>query len=196
MASFDSAYSGSPPWDIGRPQREIVQLATTGSIRGDVLDLGCGTGENLLHLVGLGHKGVGIDLSLTAIEKARRKAATRQLGARFIVGDALKLEELGERFDTGIDCGLFHTFSNRMRRAFTKSLKSALKPGGVYFMLCFSENEPKDWGGPRRVTQGEIRDTFSKGWRINYIRDARLETNWPQIEGHAWLSSITRIPDS
>ncbi len=191
MSFFDSAYSGTPPWDIGRPQSEIVRLAAAGEIRGDVLDVGCGTGENLHYLAGLGHRGVGIDLSPTAIGKARKKAEGRRQKARFIVGDALRLEELRRRFDTIIDCGLFHTFSDEMRHAFTPSLRSALSEQGTYFMLCFSEYEPADWGGPRRVSQKEIRDTFDEFWRINYIREARFETNWPQVKGRAWLSSIT-----
>jgi hypothetical protein len=60
-------------------------------------------------------------------------------------------------------------------------------------MLCFSEHEPSDWGGPRRITQGEIREVFGKGWHINYIRRAHFETTWPEIAGSAWLSSITAI---
>ena len=47
---FDDAYDGTPPWDIGRPQREVVRLAEAGEITGDVLDVGCGTGENSLWL--------------------------------------------------------------------------------------------------------------------------------------------------
>src|SRR5438552_5614848 len=119
VSFFDSAYSGTPPWDIGRPQPEIVRLAAAGEIRGDVLDVGCGTGENLLYLAGLGHGVVvGIDLSPTAIDKARRKAESRRQKARFVVGDALKLEKLRMNFDSVIDCGLFHTFSDEMRPAF------------------------------------------------------------------------------
>ncbi len=191
MAFFDSAYSGTPPWDIGRPQAEIVRLAEAGEIRGRIIDIGCGTGENALYLAGLGHTTVGIDLSPTAITKARRKAESRRQKVAFVVGDALKLEELRIRFDSAVDCGLFHTFSDEMRHIFTGSLRSVLKHGGTYFMLCFSEHEPADWGGPRRVTQEEIRNTFGKGWRIDYIRKARFEANLHEIEGRAWLSSIT-----
>lgn len=191
VASFDSAYSGTPPWDIGRPQPEIVRLAAAGEIRGKVLDIGCGTGENTLHLSGLGHEAVGIDISPKAIERARRKAEERGYKAKFIVGDALALEKLRTRFDSVIDSGFFHTLSDRKRLTFKQSLGRVLSKGGTYFMICFSEQEPEYWGGPRRVTQGEIRDTFGKGWQINYIREAHFDTNWPVVAGRAWLSSIT-----
>lgn len=191
MAFFDSAYSGTPPWDIGRPQPEVVKLSETGEMLGKVLDVGCGTGENVLYLSQLGHEAVGIDLSPKAIKRAQLKAEERGLSARFVVGDALALEKLRTRFDCVIDSGFFHTLSDHDRLVFRRSLASTLKEGGTYFMLCFSELEPESWGGPRRVTQQEIRDTFGKPWQVNYIRDALFETRLREIEGHAWLSSIT-----
>ena len=190
---FDSAYSGTPRWDIGRAQAELVRLAEAGEIEGSVIDIGCGTGENALYLARLGHATLGIDLSPTAISKARSKAESRRQKITFLVGDALRLGELHQRFDSAIDCGLFHTFSDEIRHSFTRSLRAVLDRGGTYFMLCFSERETTEWGGPRRVTQEEIRTTFSQGWRINYIRKALFESNWSEVEGQAWLSSITLL---
>jgi hypothetical protein len=43
MNFFDSAYKGIPPWDIGRPQKEIIRLAEGREMSGRVLDGGCGT---------------------------------------------------------------------------------------------------------------------------------------------------------
>lgn len=72
--NFNSAYDGIPPWDIGRPQMEIIQLAENGEISGRVLDAGCGTGENALYLASLGFEVWGIDGAPSAIEKAKEKA--------------------------------------------------------------------------------------------------------------------------
>lgn len=194
MRDFNPAYAGTPPWDIGRPQKEIMRLAEAGEIQGSVLDVGCGTGENVLYLAGLGYEAWGIDGAATAIEKAKAKAAQRGLKANFLVADALDLQRLGRTFDTVIDTGLFHVFSDEERPLFADSLATVLRPGGTYYMLCFSEREPGSWG-PRRVTQAEIRATFSQGWRINAIRQATFEINQPG-EARAWLSSITRLEES
>jgi len=191
MGFFDEAYEGVPPWDIGRPQNELVRLAEAGEIRGKVLDIGCGTGEHVLFLAGRGLEVRGVDASARAIKKAKSKAASRRLAVRFDVGDALHLERLDEKFNTIIDSGLFHVFEDGERPAFTASLAEVLRPGGTYFMMCFSEHEP-NWGGPRRVTQKEIRATFAEGWRVNWIREARFETNLEAGYAKAWLSSITR----
>jgi len=40
MSYFESAYTGVPPWDIGRPQSEFISLAKAGEIKGSVLDVG------------------------------------------------------------------------------------------------------------------------------------------------------------
>lgn len=192
MSFFDSSYKGIPPWDIGRPQKEIIRLAEDGEISGKVLDVGCGTGEDALYLGGLGFEVWGIDAAPSAIKKAKENAKKRGITINFLVSDALKLQLLQNKFDTIIDCGMFHVFSDEESPIFAANLSSALLPGGKYFMLCFSEHEPGSYG-PRRVTQAEIRAAFSKGWKINYIREAEFETMFDAESVKAWLSFITRL---
>jgi SAM-dependent methyltransferase len=186
---FESAYHGTPPWDIGRPQPAIVRLAETDQISGAVLDVGCGTGENAIYLAERGLAVTGIDGAPTAIRKARAKAKSRGLDIRFEVADALDLS-LPKSFDTVIDSGLFHVFSDDERTRFTESLGRVVRPGGTYVMMCFSEREPGDWG-PRRVTQAEIRSAFGAGWRVNSIDPSAFETNGGDAQ--AWLASISRL---
>ena len=191
MGSFDHMYEGTPPWDIGRAQYEIVALEEAGAIRGRVLDAGCGTGENALFLAAKGYEVWGVDLSPTAIGKAREKARERDIEVRFRVHDVLDLPSLGTDFDTVIDSGVFHTFPDDAREAFVSSVASVLTPGGVYHMIAFSELEPGSWG-PRRVTAAEIRSTFSDGWRVEGISDACYETTFDSICAKAWLATIVR----
>ncbi len=140
MNFFDSAYKGIPPWDIGRPQKEFVRLAEEGEISGRVLDVGCGTGENALYHASVGFEVWGIDAAPSAIKKAKEKAKKRGIKVNFMAGDALRLQLLQNKFDTIIDCGLFHVFSDEERPIFAASLSSVLYPGGKYFILCFSEH--------------------------------------------------------
>lgn len=188
---FNESYRGTPPWDIGRPQAEFVRLAESGQIHGKVLDVGCGTGENAIYFSQFGTDVWGVDSAPLAIDKARRKAEARGARVRFEVEDALHLERLGAKFDAVTDCGLFHAFTDRERSLFVESLRSAMEEHGTYFMLCFSTKEPTDWGGPRRVSEGEIRSSFKRGWKINYVKDASIETAFHEGGGRGLLSSIS-----
>ncbi len=189
---FDSSYLGVPPWDIGGPQPEIARLADRGEIQGDVLDVGCGTGENAIYLSRLGRRVVGIDSSSNAIKKAEARAEQLEVDVTFLVEDALELHTLNRIFDSIIDSGLFHGLTDDGRLRFTKSLLSVLAIRGKYFMICFSDEEPKDWGGPRRITKAEIRETFQLGWKIDYINEGLFKTNIHDNGGKAWISSITK----
>jgi cyclopropane fatty-acyl-phospholipid synthase-like methyltransferase len=191
MDFFDSAYQGTPPWDIGRPQKEFVELVRRREITGSVLDIGCGTGEHALFFAAEGHEAWGIDSAPHAIRKAQEKAKARGLPVHFLVMDALDLASLNRTFDTATDSGLFHTLSDEDRPVFVKSLASILSPGGTYFMLCFSDREPPGYG-PRRIAEREIRESFSDGWSIKYIRPAAFESRTRAEGPRAWLSSIAK----
>jgi SAM-dependent methyltransferase len=191
---FDNAYrdGGTPTWDVGRPQGALVRLARSGRIAGSVLDAGCGTGENALLLAAQGHPVLGVDFAADAIERAAAKAAHRGLPVEFLVADALDLAALGRTFDTVLDVGLFHTFSDAERPRYAASLGAALRPGGRVFLLCWSDRNP--FGrGPRRISPREIRETFGDGWRVEAVDPEWLETRLPDGRIHAWLARIARV---
>ncbi len=190
--SFEQTYrQGGAPWDIGKPQGAVLCLAEMGAVKGTVLDVGCGTGDNALFLASRGHDVTGIDAAPSAIERATQKAARSAAPATFLIHDALALDRLDVSFDTVIDSGLFHTFSDEQRPVFVRQLATVLKPGGRYLMLCFSEHETRD-GGPRRVTQAEIRQAFSHGWDVEDIWEARFDDRIHEGGARAWLSSIRK----
>jgi SAM-dependent methyltransferase len=189
---FDAIYAdGTPPWDIGRPQPAFDRLATAGELVGRVLDVGCGTGEHALMAASLGHDAVGIDLSTQAIDLAKAKATERGIGARFVVGDALRLVDLGDQFETVLDCGLFHVLDDDERERYIQSLAEVIPVGGRFHMLCFSDRQPGDWG-PRRITQDEIRAALSVGWRIETIDSAVIDLTWDPAGALAWQVAATR----
>lgn len=109
------------------------------------------------------------------LEVDKAKAAQRGIDAHFLVGNALELDKLGRQFDTVIDCGLFHTFSDEERQTFIRSLTEVLGAGGTLFLLCFSDAQPGS-EGPRRVSQQEIRDAFRDGWNVKQIEPTHFES--------------------
>ncbi len=190
---FDESYAGSAPapWDIGRPQPAFLDLARTGGLIGRVLDVGCGTGEHALLAASLGHETLGVDFAPRAIELATQKAAARGIEATFRVFDALRLPELDTLFDTVVDCGLFHVFGDEQRHRFVDGLAVVVRPGGCYHMLCFSDREPGDWG-PRRITEDEVRASFSDGWTVDSIEPTDLDLTIDPGRALAWQVAVTR----
>ena len=191
---FAEAYRQTPPWDIGRPQPVFARIAASGDVRGPLLDVGCGTGENGLAFAAAGFEVVGVDAVDAAVAAARAKAQARGLAAEFLVHDALALGELGRRFGTVVDSGLFHTFDDEERRRYVASLAAATAPGARVHVLCFSEREHAE-GGPRRVTQAELRVALDPPpFRVLEIESAEMETNLGGTR-KAWLATAERVGD-
>ncbi|MBV9291472.1 MAG: class I SAM-dependent methyltransferase [Frankiales bacterium] len=185
-----------PPWDIGRPQPMFLELAEQGRFSGRLLDAGCGTGEHTLLAAAKGADAFGVDLSSTAIDAARAKAAARGLAARFESGDLLTMELPAGGFATALDSGVFHVFDDVSRARYVGVLADALRPEGRLYLMCFSDRQPGDWG-PRRVSEAELRDAFASGWEIERLERALFDIN-PMPEAsdvQAWLLVARRTAD-
>jgi cyclopropane fatty-acyl-phospholipid synthase-like methyltransferase len=170
--TFESAYAGQAPWDIGKSQRPFLDVADR--ISGSVLDAGCGTGDTALFFAGRGCQVTGIDFIEEATRRAKRKAAGQGLPVTFLVKDALTLKDWNERFDNVIDSGLFHVFSDEDRRRYVEGLATVLKLGGQLFLMCFSDEEPGTQG-PRRVSKAELHSAFAVGWSVESIEPTMAE---------------------
>jgi SAM-dependent methyltransferase len=192
---WDASYHDGPaPWDVGHPQPAIVRLAAEGAFAGDVLDAGCGTGENTLLVAALGLPVLGFDVAQTALAIARENAGHQGLDAEFVVADALQLDRLGRRFATVLDSGLFHTFDASERPRYAASLASVTEHDGTLYVLCFSDEGPDT--GPHPVSREDLRAAFShrNGWNIATIKPDRIQTRYHDENGApAWLATIKRL---
>jgi SAM-dependent methyltransferase len=191
---WDASYHDGPaPWDIGRPQPAIVRLASKGGFAGAVLDAGCGTGENALHIASLGLSVLGVDVAETAVAIARAKARDRGIEVEFAAADAFHLERLGRRFATVLDCGLFHTFDGEERPRYVASLASVTEGDGTVYVQCFSDEGPDT--GPHPISQEVLRAAFNPrdGWNIAVIERDRVQTRFHENGAPAWFATIKRI---
>lgn len=191
---WDASYLDGPaPWDIGGPQPAVVRLASAGGFAGAVLDAGCGTGDNALHIAALGMPVVGVDVAETALAMARAKAEGRGLDVDFFTADVLHLERLGRTFETVLDCGVFHTFDADERPRSAASLASVTAHGGTLYLFCFSDEGPDT--GPHPVSREELRAAFNPaaGWNVAAIEADRLQTRFHADGAPAWFATIKRI---
>ena len=190
---MDELYAVRPPWDIGRPQPAFLDLARSGALRGRVLDVGCGTGEHALMCADLGLDVTGVDLAGTALRTAEDKARRKGAAVRFLRHDALRITGLGERFDTVLDSGLFHLLDPADRPAYTAQLHAVLRPGGRYFLLCFSDREPESGRkGPYRLSRADLTTAFAGTLRIDAVEPVTIDITLDDTGIRAWRASMTR----
>jgi SAM-dependent methyltransferase len=186
---FETAYRGEsaqfgdgvrPPWSIGNPQPELAALIDQGKFHGDVLDVGCGEAAISLTLAELGHTTVGLDLSPTAIDLARREAEERGLtNVTFEVADISSFTGYDGRFGTIVDSTLFHSIPVEAREGYQQSISRAAAPGASYFALVFDKAAVPE-GPINAVTADELREVVSKYWVVDEIRPARLYAKAPK----------------
>jgi hypothetical protein len=97
---------------------------------------------------------------------------------------------LGETFNVAIDSGTFHTFEADQRSLYASSLANVIEPGGVLYLTCVSDRQPGEVG-PRRVSEEDIRTTFTRGWEIDGLRECvRERVPGPAL---AWLATIRLV---
>lgn len=188
---FVTMYEGDPPpWDIGKPQRDLVAVLDEIGLSGSALDLGCGTGEHVLELARRGLDAWGLDSTPRAVTLAEQKRDARGLSARFVLGDALDLAPLRRAFDTVLDCGLFHVIDEEERQRYVKEVERVLPLGGRLLMMGFQTNT--SGRGPRGYSPEELRGYWAKGWREVFLRAGRFEEKLTAEGSPAWVSLFVR----
>jgi len=192
---WDASYHDGPaPWEIGGPQPVVARLVSEGTFAGAVLDVGCGSGDNTLHIASLGLPVLGVDVAETALARAREKAEARGISVSFAVADAFRLERLSRGFATVLDCGLFHCFEGEERLRYATSLASVTSHGGTLYVLCFSDDGPLT--GPHPISRDDLITAFNpgSGWNVATIEPDRVRTRFHDENGApAWLATIERV---
>lgn len=138
---------GHTPWDTNVTPPELVETVTgpDALTPGRALDLGCGTGTNVIYLAQHGWDAVGIDFVDHAIRRARTKAARAGVPAQFFAADVTQLENipgLEGSFDLVVDIGCFHSLSPQGQKAYAGALKRRLRPEGTFLLYTWLTDGP------------------------------------------------------
>ncbi len=134
---------GKPPWDSGISPPELFDFVAHHP-PGRAIDLGCGTGTNVVTLAQHGWQVTGVDFAPRAIRLARRKLQRAGVQADVSVGDVTKLRGITGPFDLALDLGCFHDIPDRS--AYLAQLTRVLAPGGhwlMYGMLKSASEDPR-----------------------------------------------------
>jgi SAM-dependent methyltransferase len=184
---FDTLYQGgqifegldlpSIPWDIAAPQPVVIEAERAGRFPGAVLDVGCGLGENAIHLAARGHDVTGVDAAPSAVEQARERARERGVDVRFAVADATSLAGFEGRFDSVLDGACYHCLDEDARHAYAAALHRATRRDALLTLFCFPTGS-SGLAAAMGISEANLRTTWGKaGWEITDLRPARYHVN-------------------
>jgi SAM-dependent methyltransferase len=186
----------TPPWDTKAPKANIIEWQIGGWVHGDVLDVGCGLGDNAIYLAKNGHTVTGLDISPTALITAEQRAKDAGVVVTFAVADSTKLDGYTAAFDTVIDSGMFHCLDYDGRRSYAAAVHRATRPGATLLLSCFSDATPVGQEGPRpAVSEQTLREVLGgAGWDIASLQPAtvRGEPEGVQVEMALWYLRAQR----
>jgi len=188
-AHWDQRYiDGDLPWDSGKPDLHLQRVLDDYSIKpGKGLDIGCGTGTNVIWLAEQGFEMTGLDLSPTAVTAAEAKVAAAGVDCRLIAADFLVEEIPGAPFDFVYDRGCFHTFGDDVDRArFASRVAALLTPEGWWHGLIGSTDGPPRDSGPPRRTAAEIVAAVEPHFEILELRSTVFDQG-DHRDARAWV---------
>lgn len=182
---YDWMYRVWAPWDSVGVRKDLIDLLERGNVdpvhHPRSIDLGCGTGANVVHLAEAGFDAWGVDFSEIAIRKARARAAAAGLDARFVVGDLTSpsIPEIEGTFDLLIDFGTLDDLRGETRAAMAGTITRLSRPGSKFLEYCFygqTEDLPlisfRGTSKLSHIAPGEMEELFGEQWKIEtFSRD-------------------------
>ncbi len=164
---YNLFYFGKPPWDTGVSPPELITFLESAH-PGQALDVGCGTGTNLVTMASFGWHVVGVDLAWLSVLKARAKLRRAGVDGHARYGDVTGRLDLGSAFDLVLDMGCYHSLSFQKRDVYRHKLKGWLNPGGTYLLYAHRQSSP---GDPHGISEADL-DLFSQFLKLMWRQDS------------------------
>ena len=176
---FNLAYYQKPVWDTGISPQELTSFISTHS-PGKALDLGCGTGTNVITLAKSGWQVTGVDFAPRAIRIAKQKAQHRGIKVELLVDDVTHLDSISGCFDLILDIGCFHSLPPKDHPKYVSNIDRLLAPTGAYLLYVFFKTQTVDQGPG--VTENDMIN-LSKMLKLTH----RMDSTERGVRQSAWF---------
>lgn len=182
---FNLLYFRKPPWDTQISPPELIEYIENHP-PGRALDLGCGTGTNVITLAQHGWEVTGIDYVGRAIRIANRKAQQAGVQVELHVDDVSKPKHITGIFGLVLDIGCYHSLDGEEKDAYVRNLERITARGSVYLMYGFFQAPD---GSGRGMRTSDL-DRFETSFYLINREDGTDRGQRPS----AWLT-YKRKPD-
>jgi methyl halide transferase len=189
--------TGDTPWEKGAPAPPLLEwLESRGSIRGDILVPGCGSGHDVRAIAAAspGAKVIGLDIAPSALDRARRFSLAGNETYQW--ADLFDLPiGLTNRFDWVFEHTCFCALEPARRVDYVRAITRALKPKGallaIFFLNPWDPGEmPEEGGPPFEVTREELDLLF--GTRFELVEELKPRRAYPEREGREIIRLLRR----
>jgi SAM-dependent methyltransferase len=178
--SFNLRYLGEPPWDTFISPPELIEFIAQHSA-GKALDLGCGTGTNLLTLAMAGWDVCGVDYIWLAVLHARNRLNKAGIEAKVFCRDVVNIDMFEQKFDLILDIGCYHGLSNNQKDGYRKNLNRLLNINGSFLIYAYLQNGPSSFGFSD-FDFSEFCLRFHFNWRKDGIGRQERPSAWMQFD--------------
>jgi len=129
----------------------------------DILEIGCGTGNNILNLIALGaspNRIVANDLLENRISAAKHRLPS---SVRFYLGDGSRLPDSYGRFDLVLQYVVFSSIlDDSLLASLASRMWAILKPGGIVLSYDFVVDNPSN-SDVRGISLRKLKTLFPEG---------------------------------
>ena len=142
---FQYWYFGQPKWDTGISPPELLDFIQHHK-PARAIDIGCGTGTNVITLAKAGWQVTGVDFAPRAIRLAKQKLSSAGTQADLRVSDATNLRGVNGPYEFALDIGCFHSIEKDGKAKYLKQLDRILASSGFWLMYGFLKPDPNHDG--------------------------------------------------
>src|SRR3954449_4169946 len=191
---WDEKYAASERIWSGRPNERLVEQAADLP-PGRALDVGCGEGADVVWLAGRGWRATGADLSVVALDKARRHAAEAGVADRtswvhvdLVAGDALP------GGNDLVSAMYVHVPDTEFGRVYA-AIAAAVRPGGTLLVAGHHPaRQETDLRNPQLshllFPPERVTAVLGDGWRVEV---AEAVTREAELHGEPRLATDTVV---
>jgi SAM-dependent methyltransferase len=178
---FNIYYFGKPPWDTGISPPELEEFIDS-HLPGRALDLGCGTGTNLITMARAGWDVTGVDFAIKAVHWSRQRLKQQGLAGEVNQGDVTQLRNHGLPFNLVLDIGCYHGLPESSRLIYQENLQRLLQIQGTFLLYAHLKSTPDARVG---ISEDDL-----AGFQSLFVLQKRLDSLERFGRKAVWLSFL------